>query len=96
MTDTAASFVADTLKQSTSQLLGALSQTTKFTLDTATAFVESFSKVTPSMPSIPFAPSKAAIKEWLDVGFETTEQLLKLQHELATEMLDRMPGAAAS
>jgi hypothetical protein len=96
MPDSAANFVADTLKQSTSQFFGALSQTTKFTLDTALAFVDSFAKLTPSMPSLPFAPSKATMKEWLDLGFEATEQILKLQHELATELLDRMAGAAAS
>ena len=30
------------------------------------------------------------------IPFEATEQLLKLQHELATEMLERMAGAASS
>jgi len=96
MTDSAASFVADTLKQSTSQFLGALSQTTKFTLQTASALFDSFTKMTPSVPALPFAPSKAAVKEWLDVGYETTEQLLKLQRELAGELLERLAGAAAS
>jgi len=96
MTDSAASFVADTLKQSTSQFLGALSQTTKFTMEAASAFVDSFTKVTPSVPSLSFVPSKATIKEWLDVGYETTEQLLKLQRELAGELLDRLAGAAVS
>jgi len=96
MTDSASSFVADTFKQSTSQVLGALTQTTKLTFDTVASFVESFSKVPPSLPALPMVPSKASIKEWLDVGFETAEQMLKLQHDLAAELVDRFAVRAAS
>jgi hypothetical protein len=94
-TEAATSFVADTVKQTSSQVLGAISQTSKFTIDTVSAFVDSFSKVTPSLPSLPFAPSKASLKELLDVSFETTEQIVKLQHELLSEALDRLAIAAA-
>jgi hypothetical protein len=40
-------------------------------------------------------PSKSTITEWLDVGFETGEQVLKLQHELATEAISRYGVATA-
>jgi hypothetical protein len=95
MTDSAAKFVTDTVTQSTSQLLGALSQTTKFGLETISALVDAFSKVTPALPVLPLAPSKSTVTEWLDVGFETGEQLLKLQHELATEAISRYAVATA-
>jgi hypothetical protein len=96
MTDSAANFVADTLEQSTSQFLGALTQTTKFMLETVSALAEAFSKTPLALPQLPTAPGKETVKEWLDVSFETTQQLLKLQHELATEMVERLSLAAAS
>jgi hypothetical protein len=86
----ASSFVTNSVRQSTAQLVGAFSQTTKMSYGTLAAVAKALAKVPPSMPAIPLAPSKETLKEWLNVSFDTTEQLLKLQRELMVEMLDRL------
>ena len=86
----ASSFVTDTVRQSTTQLLGIFSQSTKFTFGTLSAVAKALSKVPPRRPSIPMAPTKEALQQWLDVGFDSAEQLFKLQRELIAEMVDRL------
>jgi hypothetical protein len=88
----ATSFVTDTVRQSTTQMLGLFAQSTKMTVGTMSSLFKAFSKLPPSRPKIQMAPSRESLQEWLDVGFDTTEQLLKLQRELVGEMLGRLTG----
>jgi len=88
MLDSASSFVSDTVRQSTSQLAGALSQTSKFALGNV-ASVLSLNPMNASRSVPPLGPAKAAVKQWVDLAFEVAEQVFDLQHDLALELVDR-------
>jgi hypothetical protein len=97
--ESATAFVADTLKSTNEQTLTAVKQTTTMTMDAASAVLESFGKLTPSLPnipSIPFLPTKAGISQLVNVGFDATENLLSLQRGLATELVERFVPAAGA
>lgn len=97
--ETATNFVADTVKSTNEQVLSAVKQTTTMSMETASAMLESFSKLAPSLPSIPaipFMPTKAGLGQLLNVGFDATENLLSFQRGVATEMIDRFVPASGA
>jgi hypothetical protein len=93
-TDGAATFVADTAKQSTEQLLGVIRQTSKLSLDTASTWMDAVTKVLPPTPAMPFAPSKAAIQQLVAASFDTAESVLALQRDLTTEFFAKLVPSA--
>jgi hypothetical protein len=98
-TDAGTTFVADTVKSTSEQMLTAMKQTTTMTMDAASALFESLGKFTPSLPSmptIPFIPSKSSILQLLNVGFDTTENLLSMQRGLASEVVERFVPATGT
>ena len=97
--DTATTFIADTVKTTNEQLLTAAKQTTTMTMDATSAMFDSLSKLAPSLPSmpaIPFLPTKSGITQLVNVSFDATENLLSLQRGLATELVERFVPAAGA
>ena len=97
--DVGSTFVADTVKSTGEQMLTAMKQTSTMTMDAASALLESLGKFTPSMPSlptIPFVPTKASILQLVNVGFDTTENLLSMQRGLASEVVERFVPASGA
>ena len=97
--DTATTFVADTVKSTNEQVLTAVKQTTTMSMDAASAMLESLEQVravAAQLPTIPFLPTKAGLVQLLNVGFDATENLLSLQRGLATEVIERFVPAAGA
>jgi len=97
--DTATTFIADTVKTTNEQLLTAAKQTSAMTMDATAAMFESLGKLAPSLPSlpaIPVMPTKSGITQLVNVGFDATENLLSLQRGLATELVERFVPAAGA
>jgi hypothetical protein len=93
-TDRAASFVVDTAKQSSEQILGVVRQTAKFSIDAASNWFETVASIVPVTPELPFAPSKAILQQWINAGYETAESVLVLQRDLASEMVTKLVPAS--
>jgi len=92
--DRAASFVADTAKQSSEQILGAVRQTAKLSIDAASNWFETVANIVPVTPDLPFAPAKAAMQQWITLGYETAESVLVLQRDLASEFVEKLVPAS--
>jgi hypothetical protein len=88
--EAANTFFADLAKQTTEQFIGAVRQTTKLGLDTASAWIDTLTAVLPEAPAVPFAPSKADVQQWVSTGFETAESVLALQREIASEIVTKL------
>jgi hypothetical protein len=93
-TDQAASFVVDTAKQSSEQILGVVRQTAKLSIDAASSWFETVASIVPLTPELPFAPSKAILQQWITAGYETAESVLVLQRDLASEMVSKLVPAS--
>ena len=94
--DSATTFVADTLKSTNTQVLTVVKQTTTMTMDAATSVAKGLGKLTsvlPTLPGVPFMPTKAGVAQIVNVGFDGTENLLSLQRGLTTEMVERFVPA---
>jgi hypothetical protein len=97
--DTGSTFVADTVKSTSEQMFVAVKQTTTLTMDAASALLESLGKFMPSMPSVPgsaFLPSRSSIVQLIDVGFDTTENLLSMQRGFAIQAVERFVPASGA
>jgi hypothetical protein len=97
--DTGTTFVADNIKSTGEQMLTAVKQTTTITMDAASALFESLGKLTPSMPKLPtmpFLPTKSSIVQLVNVGFDTTENLLSLQRGLTNQVIERFVPASGA
>jgi hypothetical protein len=92
--DRAANFVADTAKQSSEQILGVVRQTAKLSIDAASTWFETVANVVPITPELPFAPTKAAMQQWITLGYETAESVLVLQRDLASEFVAKLVPAS--
>ena len=80
-------------------MLTAVKQTTTISMDAASKLLESLGKFTPnlpSMPTLPFLPTKASLVQLVNVGFDTTENLLSLQRGLATQVIERFVPASGA
>jgi hypothetical protein len=76
-----------------------MKQTTTMSMDAASSLIEALGKFAPSMPSlptIPFLPTKASIVQLVNVGFDTTENLLSMQRGLASEVVERFVPASGA
>ena len=97
--ESATTFVADTVKTTNAQVITAMKQTTTMTMDVASSILASLGKLTsslPTMPTMPFMPTKTAIAQLVNVGFDTSENMLSMQRGLATEMVDRFVPAGGA
>jgi hypothetical protein len=97
--DSGTTFVTDTVKTTGEQMLTAMKQTTTITMDAASALVESLGKYTPrlpSLPTVPFLPTKASLVQMVNVSFDTTENLLSMQRGLATQVIERFVPASGA
>jgi len=87
-TQSATSFVAETVDEAASQCLLAVSQATQCSVAMlsdvvgALATAASFGSVGRGVPF------KASVQEWLSVGCETAEHLVRLQHDLGSRIAD--------
>jgi hypothetical protein len=92
-TDSASTFVADTAKQTSDQIISAVRQTTKLSLDTASAWFDTLTAVLPAAPAVP-ASSRAVVQQWVAASFDTAESVLAMQRELASEFVTKLVPAA--
>jgi hypothetical protein len=96
---TGSTFVADTVKTTGEQMLTAVKQTSTITMDAASALVDSLGKFTtklPSLPAMPFLPTKASIVQLVNVGFDTTENMLSMQRGLTNQVIERFVPASGA
>ena len=93
--ESATDFFTETAKQTTDQMLQAIRQTATFSLETSSAWFEAVAKVMPAVPALPFLPSEETLKQLTEVGFDTAQNLISLQREIAGEVLAKMASLSA-
>jgi hypothetical protein len=83
-------FVTDTAKQATEQIIAAVRQTTKVGLDAASTWIDTLTAALPAVPAVPGTPSKAVVEQWVSLGFDAAENVLSLQREIASDLVTKL------
>jgi hypothetical protein len=91
--DGAATFVAETTKQSAAQLFNIVRQSAALSMDAASAWLKTVTKM-PTGPAFSLTPVKLTMQQLISAGFDTAETVLALQRDLAGQFVDLLPSGA--